>query len=191
MKKILECDVDGVLLDIYTPAEIYFNNITDGNFKFANEVKTWGMTELGNRRGIALESLTNSEVRKGAKFYNGAVEFVRGLCTVTNDRGYEVVLNTVESNSQCAYVKNKILTNFMNEVGRHFTINIQVGRQKEMLISDIVIEDSIPNIERSTARIKLLKDMFHNTSRYNLIKTNYVRCNNYRDIFDMVVRNIE
>lgn len=193
MCKIIECDVDGVLLDIYTPVEEYLNSPkVNYKFSFENEVKTWGMTELGAKRYFVLEHLTNSVLRGRAKFYDGAVEFIRGICDKAKEKGYEVVLNTVESNSACAYEKNKLLVDFRAKVGRSFTINVQsYKRNKEMLCSDIVIEDSIPNIERSNARVKILKNMFHNRTNYNIIKTDYIRCNDYTDIYNTVVNSIE
>lgn len=163
---IIELDVDGVLLDVYTPVEKYL--ASQGlHFSFKDSVRTWGMKETGNLRPMLLKLLTDAEIRKNADWYDGAVAFVDYLAKLCKRHNYKLVLNTHEFNYEAAKVKVDKLEELKSAVSDDFDINVQCGPCKEMLNSYICIDDSLENICRSTAKYPLLFDSFHNTELYN------------------------
>lgn len=163
---IIELDVDGVLLDVYTPVEKYL--ASQGlYFSFKNSVRTWGMRETGNLRPVLLKLLTDAEIRKNADWYDGAVKFVDYMSKFCKRHDYKLVLNTHEFNYSAAQIKANKLEELKSAVSEDFDINIQCGPCKEMLNSYICIDDSLENICRSTAEYPLLFNSFHNTELYN------------------------
>ena len=190
--RLIECDVDGVLLDIWTPVEVYYRE-KGVHFSFEEEVKSFGMMELGNRRREVLNLLCDSEIRKRCIFYNGADSFIAMLVGIVRQRGYSVVLNTHERDKDVAEVKRNLLVAFEKRVGMLvgydvsgvLGCNIGIGGTKEMLNSYVVIDDAIPNLKRSTADYKLLFDRFHN--RYEVAE-GMQRVYNYADVLQWVER---
>lgn len=187
MRKIIECDVDGVLLDIYTPIEVALEK-RGTPFSFEREVRTWGMTECGGRAKELKALLSDPELRSQSHFYIGAIDFLRNLNLICNNRGWVLALNSHEWRIDTANVKAQILDNlrltypYLSNV----CINISKGTKKEMLNSYIVIDDAIPNIEQSVATHRILYGMFHNTPMYNKIPKGAERIEGYESILQRV-----
>lgn len=190
--RLIECDVDGVLLDIWTPVEAYYRE-RGVHFSFEEEVKSFGMMELGNRRREVLNLLCDSEIRKRCTFYSGSDIFIAMLLGIAVQRRYSVVLNTHERDMAVAEVKRSLLVDFEGRVGRLLgrdvtgvlSSNISIGGTKEMLNSYVVIDDAVPNLNRSKADYKLLFDRFHN--RYEVVN-GMQRVRSYEDVLKWVER---
>lgn len=178
---IVEVDVDGVLLDVYTPVENYLKQ-QGLNFSFEKSVKTWSMKETGNLRPMLLKLLTDADTRKYAMWYKGAVEFVSALADECKKQGYKLVLNTHEFNIPCANVKVEKLNELRELTGADFETNIQCGYKKEMLDSLVCVDDSLENICRSPSKNPLLFNTFHNTELYNGVRKGFKRVYSYHDV---------
>ena len=176
--KIVEIDVDCVLLDVYTPVENYLRE-RGINFKFADSVRTFGMKETGQLRSTLLHLLTDADMRRQAEWYNGAKSFVRFLSEYCKYHNYALVLNTHERNYAAAQVKLQKLEELQMETGACFESNVQCGGRKEMLHSFICVDDCLDNICRSPAEHPLLFNMCHNTELYNGYRKGIVRVNGY------------
>lgn len=183
---IIELDVDGVLLDVYTPVEKYL--ASQGlYFSFKDSVRTWGMRETGILRPMLLKLLTDAEIRKNADWYDGAVNFVEYIARFCKRHNYKLVLNTHESNYAAAKVKLDKLEGLKSEVIEDFDINVQCGPCKEMLNSYICIDDSLDNICRSTAKHPILFNSFHNTELYNGPRKGFKRVDTYAGAMGAVI----
>lgn len=187
MNGIVEIDVDGVLLDIYTPIELYLY-VNGRSFSFSEKVKTWGMSECGYMYSKELKKLlVDPELRSQAQFYDGALDFVYEMDKYAKRRGMQVVLNSHEYRMDTAKVKQRILEGMISKCGFYdILINISKGFSKEMLDSYICIDDAIPNIERSTAKYRILYGMFHNVPDYNRIPKGSERIVGYKNILRRV-----
>ena len=183
---IIELDVDGVLLDVYTPVEKYL--ASQGlYFSFKDSVRTWGMRETGILRPMLLKLLTDAEIRKNADWYDGAVNFVEYIARFCKRHNYKLVLNTHESNYAAAKVKLDKLEGLKKEVTEDFDINVQCSPCKEMLNSYICIDDSLDNICRSTAKCPILFNSFHNTEMYNGPRKGFKRVDTYAGVMGAVI----
>ena len=178
---IVEIDVDGVLLDVYTPVEEHLRQ-QGLRFSFEKSVKTWSMKETGNLRPVLLKLLTDADTRKYATWYPGAVEFISVLADKCREQGYKLVLNTHEFNMPCANVKVEKLKELRALTGARFETNIQCSYNKEMLDSLICVDDSLENICRSPSKNPLLFNSFHNTELYNGPRKGFKRVYTYYEI---------
>lgn len=178
---IVEVDVDGVLLDVYTPVEEHLRR-QGLRFSFAESVKTWSMKETGNLRPMLLKLLTDADTRKYANWYSGADIFVKALSDKCNELGYKLVLNTHEFNIPCANVKAAKLKELKELTGAKFVSNVQCGYSKEMLDSIICVDDSLENICRSPSKDPLLFNSFHNTELYNGPRKGFKRVYTYFEV---------
>lgn len=182
--KIFECDVDGVLLDIYTPVDKYMQR-QDSSFSCKDRIHTWSMRELGVHRKPVLDLLLSEQVRNDSDFYPNVDNFILGLCTLAKVNGGLLVFNSHEMLQSSAKVKYKKLKAKLESLGISndiYTINISCGVKKEMLKSFVVIDDALPNIEQSSAQNKILFGLFHNDPCYNRIPEDCVRLCDYADI---------
>ena len=186
---IVEIDVDGVLLDIYTPVENYLRQ-QGLQFSFVERVKTWSMKETGNLRPVLIKLLTDADIRKSANWYPGADIFVKELSDKCREMGYKLVLNTHEFNIPCANVKVEKLKELSEITGVEFVQNVQCGYRKEMLDSLICVDDSLENICRSPAKNPLLYNSFHNTELYNGRRKGFKRVYTYNEILQEVARKV-
>lgn len=187
VQKILELDVDGVLLDVYTPVELYLS-LNGQNFSFAENIKTWGMSECGPVVSKELKKLiVDPELRGQATFYNGAIDFLYEIYKYSKQKNMQLVLNSHEFRRDTAKVKQHIIENMLSTSGlSDIKYNISSGLNKEMLNSYICIDDSIPNIETSKAKYRILYGMFHNTPTYNIIPKGSERIEGYDNILRRV-----
>ena len=181
MNRIVECDVDGVLLDIYTPVEEALKR-QGIEFSFKDSVKTWGMKEIGPLRNTIIPMLLDAELRSQAQWMTGAKDFVKQLSDLCEQLGYTLVLNTHERYYATAKVKLSLLQELAAETEVNFEINVQCGYVKEMLKSYICIDDSLDNIVRSKSKNPLLFNSFHNTELYNGYRCNIHRVDGYSGV---------
>lgn len=163
-QRIFECDVDGVIFDIWSPVEkILAERGVD--FSFDRDVKTYQMYELGNLRDEVLRLLLDADVRHRASFFAGADAFVRYLSYYCRSNDFALVFNTHEHNREAAIEKQNRLISFFKESGlteRDYMYQISMADNKEMLKSVIVIDDCVANLERSDAVCRIIFDRFHN-----------------------------
>lgn len=199
MLKILECDVDGVLLNIWEPVEkVLQQRHRNCDFTFEKYVTTFDMSELGVAKTEVLDLLLSAEIRSKAPFFQGAETFVKELCQLCEKNDMVLVFNTQEKTKQSGEVKRAKMQEFLERVSTLYPykeesvyINVQVGGRKEMLNSFIVIDDAIPNLLLSEAKNKLLFDRFHNKEKYNApllmqSRTPIIRVKNYKDVVQQI-----
>lgn len=158
-KNVIEIDADGVLFDIYTPAEAYLCQMGI-DFSFERDVRSYTMTELGDQRNIVLQSLTIPECRKGAILYHGAQKFLQDLTELIEGRPVEVVINTAEYDIESVSIKARLLENLIGSLP--IQKKIVLGDKTPLANAVICIEDALPNLEYSKAPIKICRAQFHN-----------------------------
>ena len=189
MDKIVEVDVDGVLLDIYSPVEQYLSK-RGIPFSFESNVITWGMTECGGLEKDLKKLLIDPKLRSESTFYPNAVQFVKDIATIAKDRNWRLVFNSHEFRKDTAKIKAKIIEDLISDNNLVADYVVSCGVHKEMLNSHICIDDSIPNIEASKAKHRIIFGMFHNTPMYNKIPKGAERIEGYNNILERV-RQIE
>lgn len=169
---IVECDVDGVLLNIYKPIEDYLEYKGKPElrgFKFEDRVRSWGMQELGNLRKDIFELIKRPDLRAKAVWYYGAEDFLYNLYSICMEHNAVLVLNSHESSVDAGRVKLDLLVNLASRLGILPIINVQVSRgSKEMLKSYICIDDCVNNLLRSPASYKFVVSACHNRDLRNM-----------------------
>lgn len=168
----IECDLDATLADIYTPAEKFIKMEGYENFKFSN-VRTYEgkHSGIGCPRVVRLKWLLEPKIYELAKLYEGAYEFVD---KITSYQNVDFTINS-KSPEKCRVAK----TDFFNRVfpkkdNLHFLLDTSDGIKK-MLDADVLIEDCLDNLQRSTANVKILINRSHNALKYN---------QKYKDLFE-------
>lgn len=192
MCKILECDVDGVLFDIWTPVEnrLQYENI---DFKFDRDVCTYSMRETGERRKRLLELLLSADIRKEADFFQGADDFVSSLYEFCKKNDMRLLLNTHELYTDAAVVKGSRIAGLVRRTGIACDVNITVGGVKRMPSSFVVIDDCMDNLLLSPAICRILFDRFHNRSNSDVTlqyRNNILRGYSYDSILDILVNEV-
>ena len=161
IKNIIELDVDGVLLDIYTPVEKYLS-LCGIDFRFERDASSYSLDELGDLRNPVKKALTDADMRCRALFYDGAVDFLTALCQFADDNGLTVLLHTSEYNAASAAEKKKKLDYLQSKTHISFDYIIEKGDKIMLPNTLICIDDSVDNLKRSNAPIKILYAQFHN-----------------------------
>lgn len=162
LSKLIEIDVDGVLLDPYTPAEHYL--MRNGIRVDFNKCSTYGLYELGVQRRSAIKALISSEVRRNSRPYPGAEQFLRQLAAIASEYYWQIVLHTSEFEEACIPVKAKLLRDLTKQLPAQAPVsgNIVLGEKPMFANAFICIEDSVENLERSPAPVKICRSQFHN-----------------------------
>lgn len=181
VKNVIECDVDGVLLDIYSPVEQELMN-RGMNFKFDHDVHTWDMKETGELRPELLRLLTSPEMRVKACWYSWAGDLAQSLYYLAQNKGWKLVFNSHEVSPDTAGIKSKLLKEFKDCYNlKDAEIIVQCGKSKEMQSNAVIcVEDCLPNIIRSQAPIKFLIAHTHNSPKTNAIPSNIIRVTPYQ-----------
>lgn len=176
MQRVIDCDVDGVLLDIYTPVEKMLNE-SGYDIKFERDCTTWSMQSLGELRPLVLTAFTDPNIRVKAEWYSYAESMLMALSKFASQQGFQVILNTHEINPDCANIKYTKCKNIISKLGvRNIGINVQTGGKKVQLEnSQICIEDSLPNLIASPAYLKFLIPHRHNSPKTNTMPVDIIR----------------
>lgn len=176
MQRVIDCDVDGVLLDIYTPIEKMLSE-SGYDIKFERDCTTWGMQSLGEVRPLVLTAFTDPNIRAKAEWYPYAESMLMALSRFASQQGFRVILNTHETNPACADIKYTKCKSIISKLGVHNVgINVQVGGKKAQLEdSKICIEDSLPNLIASPAYLKFLVPHKHNSPKTNTMPVDIIR----------------
>lgn len=176
MQKVISCDVDGVLLDIYTPIEQWINSF-GYDLDFERDCTTWGMESLGKLRPLVFSAFANSEIRGKAEWYPYAESLLLALCDFASKQGFQLVLNTHESSLSCADIKFNKCKELISRLGvSNIAVNIQTGGHKLPCKNErICIEDSLPNLIDSPAYLKFLIPHRHNSPKTNVMPVNILR----------------
>lgn len=177
-KNIIEIDADGVLLDVYTPAEEYLKNL-GYDFCFERDITSYSMSELGEKREIVLKALTEPECRKAAFPYFGAQQFLKELSDFAKFRPVDIVIHTSEYNRYCVPIKKQILRQLIGPLP--IKIDVCLGDKKMYPNSVLVIEDCLDNLDRSDAPYKICFAHSHNK------ESQYFRTSDYGIIMDRII----
>lgn len=156
--RLIEIDVDGVLLDPYPSAERYLAQ--QGYDVRFNQCSTYGLHELGKLREPTLKALTSPVVRKNSRLYPGADKFIKQLSVAASEFYWDVCLHTSEYNAECIPIKKKIIENIVSDMPVRAVI--EVGDKHMFGNAFICIEDCADNLLRSPAPIKICRAQFHN-----------------------------
>jgi 5'(3')-deoxyribonucleotidase len=194
---ILEVDVDGVLGDLYTPIEKVINKeYPEANFSFQKDVHSFGMKDLNPQiRARIFELFKDPQIIINEPLYYGAKSFLKQLYKISEKKGCQLVIHTHMMSPQVAIVRKLWLEALIKELNIKKTqIVIDCGDSKTMLHNrNVVVEDCIENLCKSTASVKILRTMPHNNEKTNkeLLKDlKYHRCNSYRKILKTIEENV-
>lgn len=159
--KIFELDIDGVIANIHA----YCNkkvaktfNLPD--FDMLDIIHDWEMSALPSPiRSYILKIFNDPETYLNLPVYADAVQTVLSFNDICKKYGAYVILHTHLSNAKCA-VTRKMWIDRM-QLSR-IPVVIDAGKQKKMMDSFAVIEDSAENVIRSKSKHKILIDMPYN-----------------------------
>lgn len=160
----IECDLDATLVDIYTPAEKFIKMEGYEHFKFSN-VRTYEgkHSGIGCPRVVRLKWLLEPKIYSTAKLYDGAYEFID---KITSYKDVDFTINS-KTPEKCRKAKQDFLDRTFPKKSNFHTIIDTSDGVKRMLDVDILIEDCLDNLLRSTANTKILINRSHNDIRYN------------------------
>lgn len=141
-KVILDCD--DVLFDSSQKAVDDLNRVYGTSFKI-NDIKQWGL--LGSILDERLKYFSNPEFIENLPLYPGAQDFVHEL-----SKKAEVVIAT-NVPPVCAGAR-------VNTIIRHFPeitpSNILIGARKDLLVADMMLDDTSQNLEQANVDYPVL-----------------------------------
>lgn len=161
-RKLIEVDVDGVLLDPYTPAEKWLS--AKGYDITFEKCTSYSLKELGELSKPAKTALIHPVVRSNSKPYQGAAKFLRQLAAMANEFYWDVVLHSSEFVIECVPIKNRLIDELIEGTPIHK--HIELGPKHMLKDSFICVEDCLDNLHSSDAPIKICRKQFHNTAGY-------------------------
>lgn len=151
----IECDVDGVLADLY------------GSKVMKNHMERFGTFSEYMLTDYAIESCNNPSIITGLRSgfrdayiirhleaYDYVDKFVSELCNM-KDKANFTIHTLICGGADAVKARRDWLEDLSKRTGR-FSFMIDIGSKSMILNTDILIEDCPDNIERSNAKYKIL-----------------------------------
>jgi 5'(3')-deoxyribonucleotidase len=163
--KVIEVDMDGVCVDIYSYIEEKVKSEGYKDFTFDN-IKTYNMVNsgIGCPRVVIQKYFFDEKVFEECTISEQAIEFFKWVNTLEDT---VLVIHSHATKSEILDAKREIVK-VLDEEGIIYKLQLDSTPMKRMLKdSYIVIEDSLDNLYSSTADIKILFKQHHNKRENN------------------------
>ena len=160
----VEIDVDGVLANMDGAYAPHVKHLIP-DFTESKYVKSWAMKEVGEASPEALEIIKKLWVTPdfigGLHRFPGVEEGMRILTSIPN---LDIVVHThILDNDDVVKRRYQWIKKLEKDSGGDFTIDICVGASKTMRTdTHYIIEDSVRNLNNSSAKVKFLVRRCHN-----------------------------
>ena len=193
-KRIIEVDIDGVLMDIINTARVVggFTELPSPYFP-----KDYGMTDAGEWRKPLLACATSPETVAKCNLLEEAYDFLRGLFDKLDHTKYGVDVRGLMYSEACVDARTKIIRPVLEAIDggeNFFSLTFCIGDNNDgKQVTDsayVYIEDYSANLARSKATHKILRDRSYNQEYNNpeLETLKYHRAFSLSDCLDYIVK---
>lgn len=178
MKLIFELDCDGVIADIYTPAERlvrerYKEDIIYNQFNF-NMVRDWGMTSLNKDvRDYIFELFSDAEYISNLQAYQTSIEGLKILNQLAIEYNFGLCVNTAAYSKKVAIAKEAWLLDLKAKTRVDFEYKISevtigyASKPRPDNKSIVIVEDNLTSIRASPAKYCYIIHHTHNAENTN------------------------